>query len=137
MFDRVGMLIFVFYYIHNDYEILVCENNAFHLKHTSYFSCVIFFWLGLYILTMQVAIKWLIKTKSWVMVFLRLCKWSPPYFPLTYRYGSVTSTLMSFGKTVELSRLESNWCLQSFDSRFDDLMVCFAFSKLLAKELSA
>ena len=31
MFDRVGMLIFVFYYIYNDYENLVCEKDAFCL----------------------------------------------------------------------------------------------------------
>ena len=41
MFDRVGMLIFVFYYAYNDYENLVCEKYAFHLKHTQYFSCII------------------------------------------------------------------------------------------------
>ena len=41
MFDSIGMLIFVFYYICNDYEKLVCEKDAFHIEHTYYFSCKI------------------------------------------------------------------------------------------------
>ena len=45
MFERVGMLIFVFYYIYNNYENLVWEKDAFHMKHTYNFSCKISFGL--------------------------------------------------------------------------------------------
>ena len=99
MCDRVLMLNFLFYIIY----VMYMKTWFVEKMHFTWSILVIFlwnfFWLGLYVLTMQVIIKWLIKTKRWVMGFLRACECSPPYFPLPYRFSSVRFRSVSFGST--------------------------------------
>ena len=112
MFDRVLMLNFLFYIIY----VMNMKTWFVEKMHFTWSILVIFlwnfFWLGLYVLTMQVIIKWLIKTKRWVMGFLRACECSPPLLssPLQVQFGSVSFGIFWVNK--ESSRLELNWGLQ-------------------------